>query len=276
MSGVNGPLCALKSLLNTPHPSGKLAHWGLVLQELDLVIEYRPGKQNSAVDALSRIPLHTETNSPADNGSQDAHLEPSETTYATVATLQPIPSEQEESEWSKLQATDGEFTDLITFMKIDKLPTVDSDAKRIILRSANFSLLDDVLYYTQSDGRLQLVVPKAQRQKLIQEAHGGVMAGHLREIKTYSQLQKHYWWPGMRADVRKWCQSCLTCASRHVGRAHKPLLTPIPVAGAFDCVGVDIIQFPCSYDGNKYAIVFMDYLTKWPEVFAVVIKQLKL
>ena len=41
------------------------------------------------------------------------------------------------------------------------------------------------------------------------------------------------------------------------------------MAGPFDCLGVDIIQFPCSYDGNKYGIVFMDYLTKWPEVFPV-------
>ena len=37
-------------------------------------------------------------------------------------------------------------------------------------------------------------------------------------------------------------------------------LTPIPVAGPFDRVGVDIIQFPQS-------VVFVDYLTKWPEVF---------
>ena len=95
------------------------------------------------------------------------------------------------------------------------------------------------------------------------------MAGHLREMKIYSQLQKHYWWPNMRADIRKWCQSCLVCASRHVGQAQKPPLSPIPVAGPFDCIGVDIIQFPCSYDGNKYAVVFMDYLTKWPEVFAI-------
>ena len=63
---------ALKSLLNAPHPSGKLARWGLALQELDLVIEYRPGKQNSAADALSRVPLHTETNPLADNESQNA------------------------------------------------------------------------------------------------------------------------------------------------------------------------------------------------------------
>ena len=61
----------------------------------------------------------------------------------------------------------------------------------------------------------------------------------------------------------------LVCASRHTGKAQKSPLSPIPVAGPFDCLGVDIIQFPCSYDGNKYAIVFMDYLTKWPELFPV-------
>lgn len=33
---------ALSSLLNTPHPSGKLACWGLALQELDLTIRYHP------------------------------------------------------------------------------------------------------------------------------------------------------------------------------------------------------------------------------------------
>ena len=48
---------ALKSLLNTPHPSGKLAKWGLALQELDLDIRYPPGRKNSNADALSRSPI---------------------------------------------------------------------------------------------------------------------------------------------------------------------------------------------------------------------------
>lgn len=53
-----------------------------------------------------------------------------------------------------------------------------------------------------------------------------------------------------------------------MGRQIRPYLTPIPVGGAFDRVGVDIIKFPRSNSGNQYAIVFVDYLTKWPEVFA--------
>ena len=42
---------------------------------------------------------------------------------------------------------------------------------------------------------------------------------------------------------------------------------PLPVAGAFDRVGVDVVQFVPPLSGNKYAIVFIDYLTKWVEVY---------
>jgi len=42
---------------------------------------------------------------------------------------------------------------------------------------------------------------------------------------------------------------------------------PNPVGGKFDQVGVDVVQLPTSHEDNKYAIVFVDRLTKWPEVF---------
>ena len=48
---------ALNSLLNTPHPSGKLARWGLILQDMELEIKYRFGKKNNNADALSRYPV---------------------------------------------------------------------------------------------------------------------------------------------------------------------------------------------------------------------------
>ena len=50
---------ALKALLNTPHPSGRLARWGLVIQELDLTINYQPERKNMKADALSRNPVET-------------------------------------------------------------------------------------------------------------------------------------------------------------------------------------------------------------------------
>ena len=48
---------ALKSLLNTPHPSGKLACWGLAIQELDPQILYCRGTKNQNADALSCSPV---------------------------------------------------------------------------------------------------------------------------------------------------------------------------------------------------------------------------
>ena len=55
------------------------------------------------------------------------------------------------------------------------------------------------------------------------------------------------------------------CATRSLGRHIRPPLTPIPVTG---CIGVDVIQFPRSQNGNQYAV------GKWPEVFAVVAARL--
>ena len=72
----------------------------------------------------------------------------------------------------------------------------------------------------------------------------------------------------MRKDISHWCRACLTCASRNVRLPVRPPLTPIPVEGPFDRVGVDVLQLPKTKRGNKYAIVFMDYLTKWLDVFA--------
>ena len=36
-------------------------------------------------------------------------------------------------------------------------------------------------------------------------------------------------------------------------------LTPIPVAGPFDRVGVDVLKLPNSSSGNQYAVVFVDF-----------------
>ena len=225
------------------------------IQELDLEICYWPGKNNGNADALSRIPVDQAKEVPAADVKM---VQPPATPSATPG----------EDEWKSLQQKDNEFSTIVAYLDRGILPEEDVHARKIVLGAEKFSLLGGTLYYTQSDGKLLIAVPHAQRQLLLEEAHGGTFSGHLREAKVYGQLQKHYWWPNMRSDVRKFCLSCLPCATRHIGRAAKTPLTPIPVAGPFDCVGVDVIQFPSTYDGNQYAVVFMDYLTKWPEVFA--------
>jgi len=108
--------------------------------------------------------------------------------------------------------------------------------------------------------------PNKMREKLFKEAHGGRCDGHRGEARVYSELNRHYWWPVMRKDIALWNRGCLVCGTYNPGWTMRP---PITVVGPFDCIGIDIIQFPRSHDGNQYAIVIMDYLTKWPEVLPV-------
>ena len=53
------------------------------------------------------------------------------------------------------------------------------------------------------------------------------------------------------------------------GHTNRPALQPITVGGPFHRVRVDVLQLPLTLDNNQYAVVFIDYLTKWVEVFAV-------
>lgn len=114
------------------------------------------------------------------------------------------------------------------------------------------------------------MVPKLLRQELLAENHSTIYAGHLSERKVYDRLRRVYWWPSMRADVRRFCRGCLSCASRKgPGRGIRPLLQPIPVRGPFHRVGVDVLKLPLTSSGNQYLVVFLDYLTKWVEAYPV-------
>ena len=49
------------------------------------------------------------------------------------------------------------------------------------------------------------------RELLIQELHGGALAGHFGIEKTCSLLKEHYFWPKMSRDVEHFTKRCSTC-----------------------------------------------------------------
>ena len=132
-------------------------------------------------------------------------------------------------------------------------------------------IVEGVLYYEGdgADGR-RLVVPSHLQQKLLDEQHDGVFAGHFAYKKMHQRLKKYYYWQGMPSDILRKCESCVDCASvQGQGFKGMPPLVSIPVGGPFECVGMDFVEFDKSTAGNCYALVFQDYLTKWPEVYTV-------
>lgn len=249
---------ALKALLNTPHPSGKLARWGLSLQEVDLSIFYRPGKKNMLADALSRSPVEQEPSTP---------LVPEENLVATIVGPEGAAKSGERS-LAIRQFSDPQLKPIMAYLASDDLPVNEKEARELVLSKHQYLLLGGILHYVMKDKTLRIIPPTEDRKSLFKEVHAGAFSGHLRDSKMHGELERRYWWPGMRGDIRCWCQACLVCASRSVGRSVRPPLTPIPVAGSFDRVGVDVLHFTKSTRGNQYVVVFLDYLTKWPEAFA--------
>jgi len=85
------------------------------------------------------------------------------------------------------------------------------------------------------------------------------------------RVSQYFYWDSMNAQVHKKCVSCVVCVSvKGQGLRRKLPLVNIPVGGIFECVGMDFVELGLSSSGNRYALVFKDYLSKWPEVYAVV------
>jgi len=78
--------------------------------------------------------------------------------------------------------------------------------------------------------------------------------------------------PSLHSGGGKECMwiHCPECATA-TGSSHRPSvpLHPIPVQRLFQILGVDIMDLPCTERGNKDVVVFQDFFTKWPMVYAV-------
>ena len=57
----------------------------------------------------------------------------------------------------------------------------------------------------------QIVVPTVHRQEDLELAHDLPMSGHLGVRKTHNRVLQHFYWPGLKRDVAKWCKECHTC-----------------------------------------------------------------
>ena len=79
-------------LLNHPRPSGKLVHWALTIQELDLVIKYRSGRSITNADMLSRNPVATA--SQADKISYEVRCAGNKTTASCQSSCNGIVADE--------------------------------------------------------------------------------------------------------------------------------------------------------------------------------------
>src|SRR3954452_8157799 len=95
--------------------------------------------------------------------------------------------------------------------------------------------------------------------------HNDPLSAHASTERMMNKMKTRYYWPQMFEDIRTYVKSCDTCQRRGKFKRVKPL-HPIPVGELFYRVGIDYVgPLLKTKEGNRYIIVAMDYLTKWPE-----------
>ncbi|GAB4820780.1 hypothetical protein N2152v2_007826 [Parachlorella kessleri] len=114
----------------------------------------------------------------------------------------------------------------------------------------------------------RLYIPPAAdslRRQLLEEYHDTRLAGHLGMDKTLGCLERNYWWPTLRADVREYVGTC-PCCQANKGTNTKPIgvLHPLPIpTRKWEMVTTDLItQLPRAPSGKDAIAVFVDKLTK--------------
>lgn len=89
-------------------------------------------------------------------------------------------------------------------------------------------------------------------------AHDHPWAGHLGVTKTYDHILQHFFWPGLKTEVYRYCKTCHTCQMAGKPNQVVPpaLLYPIPAVGEqFERVIVDCVgPLPRTKTGYQYLL----------------------
>ena len=114
----------------------------------------------------------------------------------------------------------------------------------------------------------QIVVPSDYRDHIVSVAHDG-LAGHLGIAKTLSRINQHFFWPGVKQDVVRFCKTCHVC--QLAGKPNQTIppapLYPTPVIGqSFDRLIADIVgPIVRSTSGYQYLLTMMCAATRFSE-----------
>ena len=116
-----------------------------------------------------------------------------------------------------------------------------------------------------------IMVPKVARSRILRMAHNYPIAGHYASERTLSTIRTRIDWPDVAKDVKDLCASCPICQKAGAAIIVKAPLNPLPVIKEpFTRIAMDVFgPLNRTKAGNKYILVLMDYVTKWPEAFAL-------
>ena len=136
-----------------------------------------------------------------------------------------------------------------------------------------FELEKDLLFRRHLDelGRntRQLCLPIEYREKVLLLVHD--KAGHKGKNKMGAEVSKFFFWPGMWAEIGKYCKTCDTCQKFSKANPRPtPMMERQIITIPFQKVSIDLVgPLPTAKRGYKYLLTCVDEATRWPEAIPV-------
>ena len=116
----------------------------------------------------------------------------------------------------------------------------------------------------------QVVVPRGFRNHITGLAHDSLSMGHLGPSKTLKRIKRRFFWPGIRADVKRFCHSCGPC--QRAGKGQKSTIAPLKplpiISQPIRFISADFVgPMKKTINGNQYILNIIDHATKYSESF---------
>lgn len=180
--------------------------WLVKLLGYNYSVEYRPGTQNSAPDALSR--------------QQELLI----LMGFSMPIFDCIPQLQQS------YTQDPQVQKVWNFL----VQAPNTSIK-------GFSLINDVLHYKQ-----RIFVPLASqwRPKLLEEFHASFQKGHSGFLQTYKRLSRNFLWLGIRKETKQFVVECMEFQHQNIKNIHSSgllQLMPIPI-GVWQDIAMDFVE----------------------------------
>uniref|UniRef100_A0A803TM34 Gypsy retrotransposon integrase-like protein 1 n=1 Tax=Anolis carolinensis TaxID=28377 RepID=A0A803TM34_ANOCA len=212
--------------------------WALFFSRFNFKVQFVEGKANLRADALSRKP-EFKTNE-----------------QVVCQTILPTAS------LCVVENEIGLHDQIIEAQKED----VWTQEQLMLLSAGNRTILP---HLQDQNGVLvrrgQVYVPVgALRLEVIRAHHDEPMAGHFGRFKTVQLITRNYWWPKMRQDILRFCDSCAVCqqSKTPVGRP-RGLLSSLPVPERpWQIISMDFISDLPKSGGYTCIWVVVDLFSK--------------
>ena len=170
----------------------------------------------------------------------------------------------------QIQARDADFGNIINYLLYGNLPADDKQARRVLLLSDYYAIMDNKLFHLMVSRRKnnkmqqplmrQLCIPSHMRLQLLQNYHNELM--HAGAERMFLSMKPKVYWPDIYNDTRTFVASCQTClkvkADTHPIKA-KIQTRDIP-ATLFHTIHIDHLKLsvPNATHKFQYVLIIVD------------------